>query len=158
VNYTDPFGLCPEFLTGRPCSDALAIGVGFIPVLGDAVDVIGALRGKDLLTGENIDNIGIGVTIVGTLLGSGKAAREGFDAARRFSKEKEALIDMARRDQRTGVTRADMEAYRELNKSLPDPFPSNKVRVDEGHSRRGRHAQRPHGHVGPIDYIPIKDP
>lgn len=158
MNYTDPFGLCPEFLTGRPCSNAVAIGVGFIPVVGDVYDVVSAVVGKDLLTGEHIDNIGVGVTIVGTLFGSGKAAREGAAVVRRFSSEKEALLDMARRDQRSGATRADLGAYRELNKSLSDPFPSNRVRVDEGHPNRGPHAQRPHGHVGPVDYIPIKDP
>ncbi len=32
-----------------------------------------------------------------------------------------------------------MKAYKELNKELPDPFPANAV----------------HGHVGPVDHIPI---
>ena len=78
-------------------------------------------------------------------------------AARRFSKEKEALVDMAKLDRRLGATRADMEAYRELNRSLPDPFPDELIRV-ERHSRGGMHSQIVHGHMGPVDHIPITDP
>jgi hypothetical protein len=82
VNYSDPFGLCPEFITGRPCGTAFAIGVGFVPVIGDAIDIIGALAGRDLLTGEDIGGVGVGVTIAGTIFGgSGKLAREGADLA-----------------------------------------------------------------------------
>ncbi len=51
-----------------------------------------------------------------------------------------------------------MAAYEDLNKELPDPFPPNRVRVDEGHPGRSPHAEKPHGHVGPVDYIPIKNP
>jgi RHS repeat-associated protein len=72
------------------------------------------------------------------------------------SPEKQALIDMAKADKRTGMTRADMQAYKDLNKQLPDPFPANQVRGPEVHPNRGPHAQQPHGHVGPVDYIPIK--
>lgn len=81
VNFSDPFGLCPAFITGKPCSTALAIGVGFIPVLGDAIDIAGAVVGQDLLTGEDISGVGVVATIVGTVLGSGKLAREGVQAA-----------------------------------------------------------------------------
>ena len=43
----------------------------------DAIEITGAALGRDLLTGEHIGSVGIGVTIVGTLLGgSGKLARE----------------------------------------------------------------------------------
>jgi hypothetical protein len=81
------------------------------------------------------------------------------DAAEKaFSHEKRALVDMAKADARAGVTRADMNAYQELNKTLKDPFPENLIRIDEGHLRRGAHARKPHGHVGPVDYIPIMDP
>jgi hypothetical protein len=74
-----------------------------------------------------------------------------------FSKAKQALLDMAKADKRAGATRADMKAYQELNNELPDPFPSNKVRVDEGHLRGAPHSQVPHGHVGSVDHIPILD-
>ncbi len=77
VNFSDPFGLCPEFITGRPCSDAVAIGVGFIPIVGDAIEIAGAVVGSDLMTGEDIGEIGVGITIAGTFFGSGKLAREG---------------------------------------------------------------------------------
>ncbi len=73
----------------------------------------------------------------------------------RFSSEKQALVDMAKDAKRTGITPDDMEAFKQLNKELPDPFPSNKVRGPEAHPKRGPHARKPHGHVGPVDYIPI---
>jgi len=60
----------------------VAIGFGFIPVVGDAVDIAGALLGRDLLIGEDISGIGVGVTIAGTFFGgSGRLAREGAEAA-----------------------------------------------------------------------------
>ena len=72
--------MCPEFITGRPCPTAVAIGVGFIPVIGDAIDIAGAVVGQDLLTGEDISGVGVAATVVGTVLGSGKLARMGVDA------------------------------------------------------------------------------
>ncbi len=55
-------------------------------------------------------------------------------------------------------THADMEAYKDLNKSLTDPFPFDLVRTDEAHLRGAPTSQVPHGHVGPVDHIPIVDP
>ena len=77
-----------------------------------------------------------------------------------FSKEKQALVEMAKRDKRTGMTNGDMQAYKNLNKGLPDPFPANKVRGPEIHSPRTPNSppgpgQQPHGHVGPVNHIPI---
>jgi len=53
------------------------------------------------------------------------------------------------------MTSGDTQAYKDLNKELPDPFPSNKVRGPEAHPKR-KHGKNPHGHVAPIDHIPIK--
>lgn len=78
-------------------------------------------------------------------------------AFKAHDKDKAALVSMAKADKRSGVTTLDMRAYQELNRELADPFPPYMVRIDEGHPNRGPHAQVPHGHVGPIDYIPIKD-
>jgi hypothetical protein len=78
-------------------------------------------------------------------------------AAQKFSKEKQALVDMAKKDKHKGMTKADMEAYKDLNRELPDPFPANKVRGPEAHPSRGPHSQQPHGHVGPVDHITIRD-
>jgi RHS repeat-associated protein len=72
-----------------------------------------------------------------------------------FSSEKQALVDMAKSDKRTGISAADMQAYKDLNKGLPDPFPENMVRGPEVHPSRGLHAQEPHGHVGPVNHIPV---
>jgi RHS repeat-associated protein len=75
---------------------------------------------------------------------------------KRFSKDKEALVDMAQADKRKGITKEDMQAYKELNGQLPDPFPESKVRGPESHSSGSPQAQELHGHVGPVDHIPIK--
>jgi hypothetical protein len=85
--------------------------------------------------------------------GSGKATKETDKA---FSTEKQALVDMAKKDKKTGMTADDMQAYKDLNKELPDPFPANKVRGPEAHPNRP-HGKEPHGHVGPVDHIPIKE-
>jgi hypothetical protein len=61
-----------------------------------------------------------------------------------------------------GITPGDMKAYQDLNKGLPDPFPADKVRGPERHplrtpeSRPGPGQER-HGHVGPVNHIPIKN-
>lgn len=117
VNYSDPFGLCPEFITGRPCSNAVAIGVGFVPVLGDAYDIVSAVIGKDLLTGEKIDAVGIGATIIGTAFGSGKLAREGTDVARRLARGPGRL---------TNAQASELAAHVGYNRRVKDaPFNSH---------------------------------
>jgi len=83
------------------------------------------------------------------------AARGG---TKHFSEGKQALVDMAKRDKRTGITPDDMQAYKDLNAQLPDPFPSNAVRGPEAHVTGGPHSQLPHGHVGPVNHIPITEP
>ncbi|KCZ63019.1 hypothetical protein [Hyphomonas atlantica] len=72
-----------------------------------------------------------------------------------FSSEKSALVDMAQADKRTGMSSSDMQAYKELNRELPNPFPRDKVRGPERHL--DRNYKEWHGHVGPINHIPIKD-
>jgi hypothetical protein len=37
---------------------------------------------------------------------------------------------------RKEIPQADMEAYKELNKGLPDPFPPGQVRGDPGYTTR----------------------
>jgi hypothetical protein len=65
---------------------------------------------------------------------------------------------MAKADSRKAITSADMQAYKELNKGMPDPFPTNKVRGPEAHSSGALHSQQHHGHVGPVNHIPIREP
>jgi hypothetical protein len=72
-----------------------------------------------------------------------------------FSKDKQALVDMAKKDKKSGITSDDMQAYKDLNKQLPDPFPTNAVRGPEAHSSGAPSSQMPHGHVGPVDHISI---
>lgn len=111
---------------------------------------------------------GPGPGAVGGVLGKALTAARGLRKATKgggktFSNEKQALVEMAKADKKAGgVTRADMKAYEELNQGLPDPFPADIVRGPEVHplqspgSKPGPR-QEPHGHVGPVDHIPIRD-
>ena len=69
---------------------------------------------------------------------------------------------MAKRDKKTGMTTGDMDAYKDLNKELPDPFPERQVHGPERHPSRTPDSspgpgQEWHGHVGPVNHIPVKD-
>jgi RHS repeat-associated protein len=94
-----------------------------------------------------------GVITVGTVLA---AKRRTISGAKQYSDEKQALVEMAKKDKKIGITGGDMQAYKDLNRKLPDAFPSNQVRGPEVHPTRP-HGKQPHGHVGPVDHIPIKD-
>lgn len=65
-------------------------------------------------------------------------------------------LSLAKKDKKTGMTSWDMQAYKDLNKELPDPFLERKVRGPERHPGRGHGSQR-HGYVGPVNHIPIRD-
>jgi hypothetical protein len=71
-------------------ADAISLGVGLIPVFGDAVDIAGAIVGKDLITGEKLTPAERWVTAAGTLVGSGKAARMGMGLVDDASKLRKA--------------------------------------------------------------------
>lgn len=59
----------------------MSLAVGLVPVVGDAVEIAGAIVGKDLITGERIEGAARAATVVGTLLGSGRAARQATEGA-----------------------------------------------------------------------------
>ena len=101
---------------------------------------VGALTGNEALANEGVagmlatgGDLASSAASVVTPYASAPMARIGEkvaeavgDAARaekRHSSEKEALVDMAKDDRRTGITEGDMQAYKELNAGLPDPFP-----------------------------------
>jgi hypothetical protein len=76
---------------------------------------------------------------------------------KRYSSEKEALVEMAKLDKaRGGISRADLEAYKDLNRTLKDPFSENMVRGPETHPTT-KYGSNLHGHVGPVDHIAILD-
>jgi 3'-phosphoadenosine 5'-phosphosulfate (PAPS) 3'-phosphatase len=107
-----------------------------------------------------------GVSVCGLLPYAGDAAKAGrlgrkaADAGRKeakaFSSEKQALVDMDKRDKRKGISEGDMQAYKDLNQQLPDSFPQEKVRGPEQHAKRkSPTSQKKHGCVGPVNHIPI---
>lgn len=103
---------------------------------------------------------GAGDALGGASLAAGGAtlAAKGEESvSKAFSSEKQALVEMAKADKKAGMTSADIQAYKELNKQLPDPFPTETVRGPELHNSGAPISQAPHGHVGPVDHIPIRD-
>ncbi|TCV93166.1 hypothetical protein EC912_10526 [Luteibacter rhizovicinus] len=134
---------------------------GFIPIVGSIEGIVDAAHEP---TPFNITMAVIGALPEGgsaaakVIKGVENSAKEVSATSKTFSSEKKALVDMAKADKRTGITSADMQAYKDLNRDLPDPFPSNKVRGPEAHSSGAPTSQQPHGHVGPVDHIPIQDP
>jgi RHS repeat-associated protein len=125
----------------------------FVPGLGDIINIHDAARDPSLI---NIIAAAVGsVPEASGVAKIGKGAVK--DISKAFSSEKSALVDMAKADKRTGMTREDLQAYKELNRELPDPFPSSKVKGPEAHpNSRLPSSQQLHGHVGPVDHIPIR--
>jgi hypothetical protein len=86
------------------------------------------------------------------------------DDAKKFTPQQQALVDMAKKDKAAGgITPANMEAYKQLNaeagaKGFTTP---GAVRGPEAHPLRSPSStpgpgQKPHGHVGLVDHIPVK--
>ncbi len=129
----DPDGRCPAFITGKPCSGAVALAVGFIPVVGDIVDVASAVVGKDLLTGERLSAVDRVATLAGTIVGSGRAARIGVRAA---SNVVEGVRD-ARRTA-TRVADAGQNAQQNARRAERTDDAATAVRVGEDAAQTGR--------------------
>ena len=78
------------------------------------------------------------------------------DVSKVDSIDKQALVSMAKEDKKIGITPADMQAYKDLNRTLTDPYPTNLVRGPEMHPTAASPASRAsHGHVGPVGHIPV---
>lgn len=85
---------------------------------------------------------------------------------KRHTPDQQALTEMAKGDkQRGGITAADMEAYKDLNREAgANGFTTpGAVRGPEAHPPRTPQSppgpgQSPHGHVGPVGHIPVKVP
>ena len=119
IHHSDPFGLCPIPPSSCLGKAGVSLAVGFVPVLGDAVEIAGALVGTDLITGENIEGAARAITIVGALVGSGRAARQVADGATDFvgslPKPPRGVgsVPPAQRDPKRVWTPAEREAKRQ---------------------------------------------
>lgn len=163
VNYSDEFGLIPLIpiiAGGAAIAGGATITVGtvmeVVALAGLATGGIGLLvyTFDELLTIWNTDNNGESDT-------APQVEPEGDACVKRESKEKKALREMAEKDKRTGITEEDLEAYKELNRGLSDPFlpidgPHQAVHGPESHPGRKQPSSRDlHGHVGPVGHIKI---
>jgi RHS repeat-associated protein len=146
INAIDPFGLFDIALTPIAIDAAPGIAMLDSPFLPFADTFAAALIGLAYLHDTWPDQIPASLS---------ENNRAGNDSCKTFSDEKQALIEMARQDRnRGGISTDDMNVYKELNKQLSDPFPSNQVRGPELHPNRNYNVL--HGHVGPVNKIPIK--
>jgi len=75
----------------------------------------------------------------------------GGDSNEPFNEEQRALIDMAKKDKKKGISQKDAEAYKDLGSEA-----DVDVRGPEAHPER-KHGKKPHIHVGPINHIPVKE-
>ena len=57
----------------------LSVAVGMIPGVGDLVDIVGAAVGRDLVAGEDLNGAQRWAMAAGTIIGSGRAARQAAD-------------------------------------------------------------------------------
>ena len=158
--FKDPDGRSP-FDVGFLAYDVIKFGVAVYSGVGvgaAAADVAISMVGMVSPipgTGQGLKMLRGAERLAETTRATGKVAEGGSKV---FSSEKQALVEMAKGDKKTGMTSGDMNAYKDLNKKLPDPFPTDKVRGPEAHSSGAPSSRAPHGHVGPVDHIPIKDP
>lgn len=105
------------------------IGVGFIPVVGDAVDITEAVTGVDLFTGEKLSTAERVVTLAGLIAGSGAAYRAAFKSGKQVLN---SAADLSSRVKRIG----------KLNNGLPV-----NPKINPGHQGkhiRGGHNFDPH--------------
>jgi len=168
VNFADPLGLiittvdafclrdpetCAE-VVGQIIQNESTIVQGC--VTDQASRAVGAI--SDIVNiASAISGIGAIKGAISAATGIGAVAKVAKGAGKDCSREKQALVDMAQLDRRKGMTSADMQAYKDLNRGLPDPFPANLVRGPEAHANGGPYSKVPHGHVGPVHHIPIRD-
>ncbi|MGQ0765086.1 MAG: RHS repeat-associated core domain-containing protein, partial [Gemmatimonadota bacterium] len=71
VNFSDPFGLCPQWLTGRPCSGGVDLGASFLPGVSSGIDAATLLSGQNPLTGEDVGVVGRGIALTGLITPAG---------------------------------------------------------------------------------------
>jgi hypothetical protein len=124
-------------------------GAGAVVATGGAAVVVAGAA----VTAQGATAAANGITILANAAKAGGAP---------FSPEKQALVDMAQGDKKTGMSPEDMQAYKDLNKELPDPFTPRQLHGPETHPLRTPEStpgpgQEPHGHVGKVGHIPIKE-
>lgn len=157
TNSTDPTGLesgsvamgcvgvCGTGPSARQTQAFLNFALDSAPVIGDIRAAISFAKSPSWAGA---------VVVAASAIDLGGVAK---GVTKAFSSEKSALVAMAKADKKAGgITKADMQAYHDLNAELKDPFTPNQLRGPETHKRGGPWSQVEHGHVGPVDHIPIK--
>jgi RHS repeat-associated protein len=155
IGTIDRTGLCP------PCIVAAVEGVEALVEAAEAGEVVAeaseaATAAEQARAAAVVEGTAVAIDELAkaTAHSAPSSARQ-CDPSKRFSPAKQALVDMAKGDKRTGMTPGDMQAYKDLNKELPDPFGDDQVRGPEAHDSGAPTSQAPHGHIGPVDHIPI---
>jgi RHS repeat-associated protein len=145
----DPIGISGglnvyEYAAGNPVTAVDPSGL-LVDIIWDAANII-----YDIATGSWGD-LGVDVACAAVPFVPAGVSRV-RKAAKVFTPNQAALVDVAKQAKRTGVSPDDVKVL----KTWGDEY-GVKVRGPETHPRRP-HGKKPHIHVGPIDHIPMKDP
>ncbi len=121
--------------------------VGLIPVVGEVADGANALIYT--ARGDYV-NAALSTAAMLPIIGTGATGTKYINKALKFTKDQQALIDIAKTAKKTGgVTEAEAKILKEWSDEYNIPF-----RGPEAHPNRPFNL--PHIHVGPVDHIKIK--
>ena len=137
LNYYDPDGLVLDTV-----ADVGFIGYDLYRLWVDNI------AGDCDNLGENLASLGLDV--VGAALPFATGLGAALKTSRRFTREQQALIDLAKEAKRTGVDIGDAATLRQWGDEVGLP-----VRGPERHPGRP-HGQNTHLHVGPVNHIPVR--
>lgn len=142
TNWADPLGLSRSNSLLDWLQTLLDAG-GLVPGVGEPLDLLNA--GISAARG---DSVGAGLSVAAMIPVGGQAATAA-KVARRFEKNVEALIDLAKQCKRKGVTPEEADTLRKWADEYGVPS-----RGPEQHSKRNY--KDPHIHVGPVDHITVR--
>ena len=168
-NFIEDVGRVASFFTGGFGSKADASFRAGEYASGTALLGLGMVEGVANLNPAGKGTKAAGTAVLAVVEKEAKASvKSAADAAKTLttdvskvhSKDKQALIEMAKNDKKAGgITEADLQAYKDLNAQLKDPFPENAIHGPEAHSGAKQATSRAlHGHVGPVGHIAIIGP
>jgi RHS repeat-associated protein len=147
LNYGDPRGLAGESIGEAPSCPP---GICFpFPNTKETERAIEAAKELGHEIGHGIESVWNEVTGEGESANESTQTQPSSECGEAYTGDQDALIKIAKKAQRNGLSPEDAEALREWAEEYDVPF-----RGPEEHPTRGFGSQ-PHVHVGPVDHIPV---
>ena len=120
--------------------------VGLVPVFGEIADGLNALI---YLARGDLLNAGLSAAAMVPVVGWGATGGKVVGKILRYTKDQQALVEIAKSVKKSGVTIDDAKILKEWAKKYDLPFRGPEIHPN-------RNFKDPHIHLGPIDHIPIK--